>query len=89
MSIAWNAEQILALAPDASAAKAGNALAQKSKWLRLGFDSRAVWGECQGSGKEPYRTKIDLREPAFACSCPSRKFPCKHGLGLFLLLAAN
>lgn len=89
MSIAWNAEQILALAPDVSAAKAGNALAQKSKWLRLGFDSHAVWGECQGSGKEPYQTKIDLREPAFACSCPSRKFPCKHGLGLFLLLAAN
>jgi hypothetical protein len=89
MSIAWNAEQILALAPDASAAKAGNALAQTSKWLRLGFDSRAVWGECQGSGKSPYQTKIDMREPAFACSCPSRKLPCKHGLGLFLLLAAN
>jgi len=30
---------------------------------------------------------IDLSEPAFKCSCPSRKFPCKHALGLFLLLA--
>ncbi len=89
MSIAWNTEQILALAPDASTAKAGNALAQKSKWLTLGFDTRAVWGECQGSGRSPYQTKIALREPAFACSCPSRKFPCKHGLGLFLLLSAN
>jgi hypothetical protein len=30
---------------------------------------------------------IDLNEPAFKCSCPSRKFPCKHALGLFLLIA--
>src|SRR5262249_14325325 len=37
----------------------------------------------------PYQTQIDLTEPAFRCSCPSRKFPCKHGLGLFLLLATQ
>ncbi|HYE72986.1 MAG TPA: SWIM zinc finger family protein, partial [Blastocatellia bacterium] len=37
--------------------------------------------------KTPYQTQIDLSEPAFKCSCPSRKFPCKHALGLFLLLA--
>jgi len=48
-----------------------------------------VWGECQGSGKDPYRTQADLSGPAFHCSCPSRKFPCKHGLGLLLLLAGN
>jgi hypothetical protein len=46
-----------------------------------------LWGECQGSGKNPYQAQIDLTEPAFKCSCPSRKFPCKHGLGLFLLYA--
>src|SRR5262249_32647954 len=34
----------------------------------------------------PYRTAIDLAGPAFRCTCPSRKFPCKHALGLFLLL---
>ncbi|WP_235508670.1 SWIM zinc finger family protein [Terrabacter sp. Root85] len=28
---------------------------------------------------------IDLTGPAFRCSCPSRKFPCKHGLALLLL----
>jgi hypothetical protein len=28
---------------------------------------------------------IDLVGPAFRCSCPSRKFPCKHGLALLLL----
>ncbi|MBA9004739.1 SWIM zinc finger family protein [Thermomonospora cellulosilytica] len=28
---------------------------------------------------------MDLSEPAFRCSCPSRKFPCKHALALLLL----
>jgi hypothetical protein len=89
MPIVWNAEQINALAPDAASAKAGSALANKSKWVTLGCTEQTVWGECQGSGKKPYQTQIDLTEPAFNCSCPSRKFPCKHGLGLFLLMAAQ
>jgi hypothetical protein len=84
-----NADQILALAPDASSAKAGQGLAGRRKWFALGRDDRAAWGECQGSAREPYRTQIDLAEPAFRCSCPSRKFPCKHSLGLFLLLASE
>jgi hypothetical protein len=85
----WSAEQILALAPDAASAKAGQGLATARKWQSLGSDEQTVWGLCQGSGKEPYRTQIDLSEPAFRCSCPSRKFPCKHGLGLFLTLATQ
>ncbi len=32
----------------------------------------AVCGLCQGSGKNPYQTQIDLIGPAFRCSCPSR-----------------
>ncbi len=84
-----NADQILALAPDASSAKAGSGLSGPAKWSNLGQSEAALWGECQGSGKDPYRTQIDLSEPAFKCSCPSRKFPCKHGLGLYLLYAAH
>jgi hypothetical protein len=84
-----NADQILALAPDSGSAKAGQSLASRRKWLTLGRSDRAAWGECQGSAREPYRTQIDLSEPAFRCSCPSRKFPCKHSLGLFLLLAGE
>lgn len=83
----FTTEQILALAPDASSAKAGQGLAAPRHWVTLGSEEKAVWGECQGSGKNPYQTQIDLSEPAFKCSCPSRKFPCKHGLGLFLLFA--
>jgi hypothetical protein len=81
----WTVDQILALAPDPQSAKTGSGLATLRKWDRLGRNSQAVWGECQGSGQKPYQTTIDLNEPAFKCSCPSRKFPCKHALGLFLL----
>lgn len=83
----WTSEQVLALSPDAGSTKRGQALATTAKWPILGCCEQAAWGECKGSGKTPYRTTIDLSEPAFRCSCPSRKFPCKHALGLFLLLA--
>jgi hypothetical protein len=85
----FKSEQILALAPDPGSAKAGKELASSRKWIFLGYNHLAAWGKCQGSAKEPYQTQIDLREPAFKCSCPSRKFPCKHALGLFLLLATQ
>jgi hypothetical protein len=81
----WTAERILALAPDSSSAKAGRELATPRNWVTLGQTDGAIWGECQGSGSNPYKTEIELSEPAFKCNCPSRKFPCKHGLGLFLL----
>src|SRR4051794_6572598 len=89
MTTTWTSEQIMALAPDPGSAKAGKDLGNARKWKTLGRDDRAAWGECQGSGANPYQTQIDLSEPAFRCSCPSRKFPCKHGLGLFLILAAS
>ncbi|MDX2232647.1 MAG: SWIM zinc finger family protein [Leptolyngbyaceae cyanobacterium bins.349] len=87
MPAQWTTEQVLALAPDAASAKNGRGLATQQKWVTLGSQELIIWGECQGSGRQPYQTQIDLSEPAFKCSCPSRKFPCKHGLGLFLLLA--
>jgi SWIM zinc finger len=83
----YSPDQIIALAPDAASAKAGRSLATTSKWKNVGQSDRALWGECQGSGAKPYQTVIDINEPAFKCSCPSRKFPCKHALGLFLLVA--
>lgn len=85
----WTAESVSALAPDAASAAAGHALASVKKWASVGRSERAIWGLCQGSGKDPYQARVDLSEPAFKCSCPSRKFPCKHGLGLFLLFAKD
>lgn len=85
--MALQAEQVQALAPDQSTLKAGRQLAIASKWLRPGSSADAIWGEHQGSGKSPYRTAVDLHDFATSCSCPSRKFPCKHAMGLLLLYA--
>jgi hypothetical protein len=59
------------------------------RWLSTGAQSDALWGECQGSAREPYRVAVALGGPASTCSCPSRKFPCKHALGLLLMHAAD
>ncbi|WP_243725853.1 SWIM zinc finger family protein [Actinomadura rubrisoli] len=85
MSERWDRGQVLGLAPDEAAAKAAGGVARPAKWAGTGCDDEAVWGECQGSGKSVYRTCVDLATPAFRCTCPSRKTPCKHALGLLLL----
>ena len=83
------ADQVLALAPDPASAKAGQGLASPRKWVSVGTDGTLLWGECQGSGSTPYQTRVELTTIAYKCSCPSRKFPCKHVLGLLLLRAGG
>jgi hypothetical protein len=85
----FSKQQVEQLSPDASSLKAGKDLANLAKWVTLGISDRALWGEVQGSGKNPYQTQVDGNSTAFKCSCPSRKFPCKHGLGLLFLFAEN
>src|SRR5947199_383129 len=85
----WPEERVLALAPDAAAASAGRKQASPGVWSATGALPGAVWGLCQGSGKSPYRTIVDLTGPAYSCTCPSRKFPCKHALGLLLLWSSG
>ncbi|THU37094.1 SWIM zinc finger family protein [Niastella caeni] len=82
-------EQVLALAPDESSKKSGKELSNPAKWVSKGVNEVALWGECQGSGSKPYQTQVDTVNIAFKCSCPSRKFPCKHGVGLLLLYARS
>ena len=82
-----SSDQVLALAPDAASAAAGRKLANTRHWKSLGQNDIAAWGECQGSAL--YQVRAELASLAVTCSCPSRKFPCKHGLGLLLLVAAG
>ena len=84
-----NTDQIVALAPDAASIKAGRGLVKPSKWPTLGQSEDMLWGECQGSGSTPYQVSVDLKALVCKCTCPSRKFPCKHGLGLLLLTAES
>jgi SWIM zinc finger len=95
----WDRARVLALAPDASSQRAAQSLASGRAWAAsgaspgtgasdgIGAGPAALWGECRGSSPAPYLTVIDLSGPAYRCSCPSRKFPCKHALALLLLWA--
>ncbi|WP_371102991.1 SWIM zinc finger family protein, partial [Streptomyces sp. PU_AKi4] len=87
--VRWTADQVLALAPDPASRTAGSRLGAAGPWSGTGSsDEGTVWGLCEGGGSTPYRTVVDIADasgPAYHCSCPSRKFPCKHALGLLLL----
>ena len=81
----WDRARVLALAPDAGARTAAIGLASASSWSDVGSAGPMVWGRCQGSGRTPYFTAVVLDDPpAYSCTCPSRKFPCKHALALLL-----
>ena len=80
----WTSEQVASLAPDASSVAAARGLATPRLWSSTGLDDRAVWGQVRG-----YSVAIDVSGPAVSCTCPSRKVPCKHGLGLLMLWASH
>lgn len=73
---------IEAMAPDQSALTAASKLLQPAKWLSRARAGGLIWGECQGSGANPYRVAADIEDVGSKCTCPSRKFPCKHALAL-------
>ena len=78
----------LDLAPDDAGRRAGRSLAVPSLWEGPGRDEGSAWGRVRGSGRDPYRVAVDLSPaPSWTCTCPSRKQPCKHAVGLFLLAA--
>ncbi|MEC3952241.1 SWIM zinc finger family protein [Nocardia sp. CDC153] len=87
MTTAWTADHIGSLAPDAASLTAARKL--RGKWSGTGIHDTALWGLCQGSGSRPYQTIVDLSGPAYKCTCPSRKFPCKHALSLLLSWSAG
>jgi len=79
-------------APNPEAGKNGRGLVLKAKFVKLHIseDGTLLFGECQGSGKEPYHCSCDFarpEQPTHRCNCPSRQFPCKHCLGLMYAYA--
>ena len=85
----WTEQQVVALAPDDRSVAAARRLAKPGPWSDTGSTDTLLWGKCQGSGSTPYQVSVDLTGPAARCTCPSRKFPCKHGLALLLLWVAG
>jgi len=80
---------IEALAPDQSALAAASALLKPGKWPLRARSERLIWGECQGSGAHPYRVAADIEDRGSKCTCPSRKFPCKHALALMWMFVED
>lgn len=80
-------QTIEAAAPDQASLAAAVKLLKPALWSGLGgsADGKLVWGDCQGSGANPYRLVVDLVDIGSKCTCPSRKFPCKHALALMLM----
>lgn len=78
-----------ALAPDQSSLKAAAGLTKPAKWSGAGIspDGQLIWAACAGSGANPYRVMADLADLGNKCTCPSRKFPCKHVLALLWMRA--
>ncbi len=79
-------ERALGQCPDAAAQAAARTVAVPASWSELGRNAERAWGRYAGSSGE-YRVGVTLGTLASRCTCPSRKRPCKHGLGLLLLLA--
>jgi hypothetical protein len=89
-------EQVVAeMAPNPKALLDGRGVVKKGALRKLARndDGTLIFGLCQGSGKSPYDVSMDLAaggdRPTVRCSCPSRQFPCKHGLALMLAFCAN
>src|SRR5262249_41298203 len=78
-------DAVLALAPDAASVQAATAIAAPARWRGLAAGDGFVWGEVQGTAL--YQVGVALEGPAFTCTCPSPKNPCKHGLALLLVYA--
>lgn len=82
-------DQITAIAPDAASLKAGRDLSTRRKWQSAGQDPEVLWGLAMGSGQNPYQTRVAMADLSSKCSCPSRKFPCKHAIGLMLMAVSD
>lgn len=82
-------EAARALSPDEGTLKRAESLAHPRMWIVAESNGRALWGESWGSGSEPYRAVVDMNGPAFKCSCPVKRFPCKHTLALLLMAASD
>lgn len=83
-------DTIKRLAPDSKSVASAKSVADPRKWSALGVDSAGVlWGEYNGS--DQYSLYASSVNPATdtGCSCPSRKRPCKHVLGLLMLAAGG
>jgi hypothetical protein len=79
-------DMVKKMAPDAKAMTAAKSVSAPKCWPSLGEGSKGLWGVCKGSST--YQVYVDTDNNCY-CTCPSRKRPCKHALGLLMLAAGD
>lgn len=80
------------LAPDRKSFGNSKKLAKADKWDSLGQEEKLIWGTATGSSGDTYYVYVEAgagEELSFECSCPSRKRPCKHSVGIAILHAGD
>ena len=87
-------QDIRPLAPNDSAFRNGKKISDSGAFTErvCSKDESYYAGSCKGSGKSLYQVSACFEEgkaPVIRCSCPSRQFPCKHGLALLFEIAAG
>jgi uncharacterized protein (TIGR02996 family) len=88
----WTVANIEAQAPDAKSLAVARELLGGDAFPQIEptADDRGWWAVCQGTSDQ-YRIAVRTTDYGFAaeCTCPSRKYPCKHALALLLHLAEH
>lgn len=79
-------DQVKKMAPDPKALTTAKSVAAPKCWPKLGEAKEGLWGVCSGSST--YQVYVDNDTNCY-CTCPSRKRPCKHALGLLMLAAGG
>jgi len=80
---------ILELAPDEKAFKASGEFASVDKWESFGKvpERSYMWGVFKGNeGTYDVHVITDWDGSVFSCSCLSGERPCKHAMGLALMI---
>lgn len=85
-------QQIAAMAPNVNAVNNARKIVKSGGFTEhaRSEDDTFYMGSCKGSGSSAYRVTLDFADndaPVCRCSCPSRQFPCKHGLALMMELS--
>lgn len=81
-------QKILSYAPDTGTGQRATGIAHAQIWHSLEGNGRAIWGT-YGYALDPFKVVVDFEGPAFRCTCPVRRKPCKHSIALLLVFAKN
>lgn len=82
-----NYDQLYALAPDTDTLQKARGVSYAgSKWLMIEGNEKLLWAKYQTAPSLIHKTVADLERQKFGCTCKSRQRPCRHALGMLMLL---